>query len=101
MPKNVEGALAINKSSGNHYWQDANMEKEMSNKRLVFKILIGNETVLIGYTMIKCHIIFEIKFNFTRKARFVAGAHLTNAFASLTHSTVVSRARECQDCISH
>jgi hypothetical protein len=46
---------------------------------------------LIGYTEIKCHIIFDIKMDFTRKARFVAGGHLTEAPTSITYSTVVSR----------
>ena len=45
----------------------------------------------MGYTKIKCHMIFNIKFDFTRKARFVAGGHLTEPPSSITYSTVVSR----------
>ena len=46
---------------------------------------------LIGFKLIKCHIIFDIKLCFTRKARFVAGGHMTEAPTSLTNSSVVSR----------
>jgi hypothetical protein len=40
---------------------------------------------------VKCHWIFDIKMDFTRKARLVAGGHTTEAPASLTYSSVVSR----------
>ena len=46
---------------------------------------------LRGFQEIKCHIIFDIKMDFTRKARFVAGGHMTEAPNSLTYSSVVSR----------
>ena len=35
--------------------------------------------------------VFDIKMDFTRKARFVAGGHMTEAPASMTYSSVVSR----------
>jgi len=34
---------------------------------------------------------FEVKMNFTRKARFVAGGHMTEPPVHLTYSSVVSR----------
>jgi hypothetical protein len=40
---------------------------------------------------IPCHLIFDIKMDFTRKARFVAGGHVTDPPSSLTYSSVVSR----------
>jgi hypothetical protein len=30
-----------------------------------------------GYTKIDCHMVFDIKFDLTRKDRFVAGVHMT------------------------
>ena len=50
-----------------------------------------SEGELIGYQGIKCHLNFDVKMNFTRKARFVAGRHTTETPASLTYSSVVSR----------
>jgi len=39
-----------------------------------------------------CHMIFDVKLDgFKRKVRFVAGAHMIDAPAVLTYSSVVSR----------
>jgi hypothetical protein len=46
---------------------------------------------LCGFQEIKCHMIFDVKMDFTRKARFVAGGHMTETPNSLTYSSVVSR----------
>jgi hypothetical protein len=46
---------------------------------------------LCGFQEIKCHIIFDVKIDFTRKARFVAGGHMTEAPNLLTYSSIVSR----------
>jgi hypothetical protein len=35
----------------------------------------GNVPDLIGYHEIKCHIVFDIKMDFQRMARFLAGGH--------------------------
>ena len=51
----------------------------------------GNAAKLVGFQNIECHIIFDVKIDFSRKARFVAGGHMTEAPASLTYSSVVSR----------
>ena len=37
--------------------------------------------------------IFDVKMDFTRKARFIADGHMTVTLASLTYSSVVSRER--------
>ena len=41
----------------------------------------------------RCHIIFDVKFgeNFQRKARLVAGGHITDTPNTLTYSSVVPR----------
>ncbi len=39
----------------------------------------------------KCHMIFDVKMDLSRKARFVAGRHMTAPPASITYSSVVSR----------
>ena len=47
----------------------------------------------IFFQYIKCHIIFDVKMggNFRRKARMVAGGHMTETPSSITYSSVVSR----------
>jgi hypothetical protein len=44
-----------------------------------------------GYTPITCHMVFAIKVDLTRKARLVAGDHLTDVPKELVYSNVVSR----------
>ena len=51
----------------------------------------GKAKELIGYQEIGCHMVFDVKMDFTRKARWVAGGHTTEAPASVTYSSVVSR----------
>ena len=57
------------------------------------KELRDNPQLLPGFQEIKCHMIFDIKIDgrFTRKARYVAGGHMTKPPTSITYSSVVSR----------
>ena len=60
--------------------------------RVAFRILHGEEAVPPGYQHIRCHMIFDVKMeNFRRKARYVAGGHMTDAPATMTYASVVSR----------
>jgi len=90
LPKTVEEALEIDKQTKTTFWRDA-IHKEMKNNRLAFKVLEEEERVPMGYKWIKCHMIFDIKMDFTRKARYVAGGHMTDPPSSITYSSVVSR----------
>jgi hypothetical protein len=45
----------------------------------------------VGYQEIECHMVFDVKMDLTRKARFVAGGHTTETPTSLTYLSVVSR----------
>ena len=47
--------------------------------------------VFIGFQGIGCHLIFYVKMDFVRKARFMAGGHTTESPALITCSSVVSR----------
>ena len=90
LPKTIEEALAIDKETGMDLWRKA-IEKEMKNVMPAFRILDDDDKIPIGYTQIPCHMIFDIKIDFTRKARFVAGGHRTKPPSSITYSSVVSR----------
>ena len=57
---------------------------------MAFKLLDDGFRVPIGFKKITCHLIFDIKFALTRKARYVGGGHLTTVPASMTYSSVVS-----------
>jgi len=90
LPKTVAEALALDKEEGNTLWYDA-IQKEMKNVQTAFKFLSRGESAPVGYKEIPCHIIFDVKMDFTRKAWFVAGGHKTDPPTSLTYSSVVSR----------
>ncbi len=99
IPKSISEALRIDQENGDTCWADA-IAKEMSKAKVAYVPIDGvsPEDVrsnkvdqLRGFQEIKCHIIFDVKMDFTRKARFVAGGHTTEPPNSLTYSSVVSR----------
>ena len=65
----------------------------MKNVRIAFDTYDGDIDDLVGYHFVKCHMIFDVKMgeNFRRKARIVAGGHMTTLPSSLRYSSVVSR----------
>jgi hypothetical protein len=90
LPKTVEEALQIDQDMGNTLWHDA-IQKEMKNNAIAFEFLLPGTSVPIGYKKITLHMVFDIKMDLSRKARLVAGGHLTNVPTNLTYSSVVSR----------
>jgi len=91
VPKTVREALDIDRRNGNTLWADA-IAKEMKDVRVAFKLLLDGQSAPIGYQKITCHMIFDIKMeDFRRKARLVAGGHRTEAPATITYASVVSR----------
>ena len=89
IPKSVKVALLLDDKTGTDLWQKA-IEKEMKNVMPAFTFLEQNKKVPIGYQHIDCHMIFDVKMDFTWKAQFVARGHMTEALALLTYSSVVS-----------
>ena len=95
--KSVEEALRLDPKNGNTLWWDAIMQ-EMHNVRIAFEECEGGEDAIPpGYQYIDCHMIFNIKMgeSFSRKARMVAGGHMTEAPSTLTYLSVVSRDSIC------
>jgi hypothetical protein len=58
--------------------------------KVAFYILEKGASEPVGSNRIPCHIIFDVKEDFTRKAQFVAGGHVTDPSASLTYLSVVA-----------
>ena len=67
----MEEALRLNSETGTTLWHDAIM-KEMKHVRPAFKpwdvSVEDAQNKLRGYQKIRCHIIFDVKMDFTRKA---------------------------------
>lgn len=89
LPHSVEEALRIDERTGTTFWRDA-IEKEMKNAGLAFDFP-EDGFIPPGWKEIKCHMIFDIKSTLQRKARFVAGGHLTDPPKESVFSSVVSR----------
>ena len=90
MPKSVKEALEIDKASGTDFWRKA-IDKEMKNVMVAFNYVETGDLDKDSQ-FIECHMIFDVKMDLTRKARFVAGGHKTAAPPKeSTFSTVVSR----------
>ena len=53
----------------------------------------GKESSMIEYQETRCHVIFDVKMDFTCKARFVAGGHTTDTPSSITYSSDLLRDR--------
>jgi len=99
LPKSVSEALEIDRITGTDLWEKA-INKEMSRVNVAWEthdghtpeqVRAGEAPEITGYQEIGCHPIFDVKMDFTRKVRFVAGGHTTKAPSSITYSSVVSR----------
>ena len=98
LPKTVEEALEIDRTMNTDFWQKA-INKEMSRVKITWathdghtpqQVREGKVAEFIGFQEIGCHIVFDIKMDFTRKAHFVASSHTTSAPSSLTCLSVMS-----------
>ena len=90
IPVDYDEAVKFDRENNNKLWQES-IKKEMKNVQVAFKFNDDNESIPIGFKKITCHIIFDVKFDLTRKARYVAGGHLTKVSPSMSYSSVVSR----------
>jgi ribosomal protein L31E len=99
LPKMVEEALEIDKAMNKDLWRKA-VNKAMAKVKIAWKThdgfmpqqaREGKVPDLISFQEIGCHIGFDVKMDFTRKAHFVAGGHTTTALSSMTYSSVISR----------
>jgi len=88
--KSTAEAYEIDKETGTDFWHHA-IVKEMTNNASAFKFLDETESDPVGSTWIPCHMVFDMKVDLTRKARFVAGGHCTDPPSQITFSAVLSR----------
>ena len=98
LPHSVSEALQIDKETGTDFWWKA-IQKELQKVMVAFEFDDGltpeqvrqDKSLYVAFQEITCHMIFDVKMDLTRKARFVAGGHLTEPPTSITYSSVVSR----------
>jgi len=75
----------------NTLWGDA-IKKELSNAMVAFQLVEDGDTIPVGSKLIPYHIIFDVKIDLTRKARFVVGGHRNPSVKPhASYSSVASR----------
>ena len=96
LPHTVDEALEIDRVTGTNFWKKG-IKKELSRVKAAWEARedltpqdIANGKDLVRYIKITCHMIFDVKMDFTRKAPLVAGGNLTEAPTRVTYSSVVS-----------
>ena len=90
VPRSLKEALALDAKNGNKYWSEA-VGKEMGTIVVAFEILEPNARPPPGWTRSSGHLIFDVKMDFTRKARWVKDGHRTPDAITPSYAGVVSR----------
>ena len=90
IPKTVRCTLEIDKENGNTLWRDA-IKKEMKNAYMHSRYRRGE--IPKQFQLIECHMTFNAKMenNLRRKARLMAGGHMTEAPDVPTYASVILR----------
>jgi hypothetical protein len=90
VPSSIEHAIKLDENNGDNYWRDA-LSKEMKNVGIAFEVLDEGQNQPVGWSKVTGHIIFDVKMDFTRKARWVLDGHKTPNPIGSTYAGVVSR----------
>ena len=90
IPREIKHAYELDRKNGNDFWTNA-IKKEMTNCGVAFEILDDDMQVPIGWSKQSGHLVFDVKMDFTRKARWVLDGHKTSDPEVSTYAGVVSR----------
>jgi hypothetical protein len=90
IPTSVENAMEIDRSNNNTFWKNA-LAKEMTEVGVAFEVLEEDMKAPIGWSKVTGHLVWDVKMDFTRKARWVLDGHRTPNPIGSTYAGVVSR----------
>ena len=90
IPTSVEHAKQIDIRNRNTFWMDA-LETEMRNIGIAFELLEDGQRAPPIWHLVTGHLIWDVKMDFTRKARWVLDGHKTPDATISTYAGVVSR----------
>ena len=71
IPTSITEAYEIDKENGNILWRDP-IKHKMENVSVAFEILEDGKRSSAAHKKVPFHMIYDIKMDFTRKARLVA-----------------------------
>jgi hypothetical protein len=90
IPTSVEKALKIDTSNTNTLWKEA-LPKEMTEVGAAFEVLEESMKAPVGWSKVTGHLVWDVKMDFTRKARWVLDGHKTPNPIRSTHAAAASR----------
>jgi hypothetical protein len=90
VPTSIEHSIKLDERNGDIYWREA-LKKEMHNVGIAFQVQEEGKGAPVGWSKVTGHIIFDVKMDFTRKARWVLDGHKTPNPIGSTYAGVVSR----------
>ena len=90
IPTSVEHAKRLDSQNGNNLWMKA-LSKEMSNIGVAVEVLVYGVLAPPGYSKVTGHLVWDVKMDFTRKARWVLDGHKTPDPLYSQYAGVVSR----------
>ncbi|CAJ1963375.1 unnamed protein product, partial [Cylindrotheca closterium] len=90
IPTSVEHAKRLDAQNGNNLWMKA-LSKEMSNIGVAVEVLAYGVLAPPGYSKVTGHLVWDVKMDFTRKARWVLDGHKTPDPLYSQYAGVVSR----------
>ena len=82
--------MEVDQKNGNTMWRDA-LALEMFNVGVAFKILEEGQSAPTGWTKASGHLIWDVKMDFTRRARWVLDRHKLPDPIGSTFAGMVSR----------
>ena len=90
IPTSPAHAKRIDERNKNTLWSDA-INKEMTNVAVAFQVLETDDPIPVGWAKSSGHLVFDVKMDFTRKARWVKDGNRTPDPENSTFAGVVSR----------
>ena len=91
IPTSLAHAEEIDARNGNHFWREA-IALEIQNVGVAFEVLPDGKKAPPAWRRVTGHIIFDVKLDLTRKARWVLDGHKTpDVLGESTFAGVVSR----------
>jgi hypothetical protein len=89
IPRDVKHAYEPDRQNGDTFWSDA-IAKEMHNAGIAFEIMEDDQPLPVGLRKVTGHMVFDVKMDYTRKARWVLDGHKTPPPERSTYAGVVS-----------
>ena len=91
VPRDFKHAMELDRAAGNNKWKESiDLELRQLTEYKAFKDLGKGTPLPEGYKKIRVHLVFDVKHDLRRKARLVAGGHLTDVPVDSVYSGVVS-----------